>query len=52
MGSWIEGFEADATAMRSSSISKKSSWILTKLGARDRTQLVILAYKSGLVTMA
>ena len=24
----------------------------TKLGARDRTQLVILAYESGLVTMA
>ena len=38
--------------MRSSSISKKSSRILTKLGARDRTQLVILAYESGLVTTA
>jgi hypothetical protein len=25
---------------------------LTKLGARDRTQLVILAYQSGIVTAA
>jgi DNA-binding NarL/FixJ family response regulator len=25
---------------------------LTKLGARDRTQLVVLAYESGLVTTA
>ena len=28
------------------------SRILTKLSARDRTQLVILAYESGLVTTA
>jgi DNA-binding NarL/FixJ family response regulator len=28
------------------------SRILTKLGARDRTQLVILAYQSGLATRA
>ncbi|MFG1836807.1 response regulator transcription factor [Micromonospora sp. NPDC049175] len=41
-----------AEALRMSPLTVKThvSRIITKLGVRDRTQLVVLAYESGLIT--
>jgi DNA-binding NarL/FixJ family response regulator len=43
---------ADLLYVSLPTIKTHVSRILTKLGARDRTQLVVLAYESGLVTTA
>ena len=47
-GSW----SPSAAERQGSRVTAYVSRILTKLGARDRTQLVILAYESGLVATA
>lgn len=39
----------DDLAMSFATAKTHVSRLLTKLGARDRTQLVVLAYESGLV---
>ena len=47
-----EGLSNDEIAGRLSPLTAKThvSRIMTKLNARDRAQLVVIAYESGLVT--